>query len=109
MPATKTTARKVRAGCKYCPACDKGHPVEDFAKNKAAADGLYRICKQAEAEWRKRRAAALAAGAPPVIRKGSPGYVAPGAQKAAPRKPSPKPKAAPKATPKPRSRKAPKA
>jgi hypothetical protein len=59
-------------GHKYCPACDKTHPLEDFAKNKASKDGRYRICKAADAEWRKQRAAAIAARAPPVIGKGSP-------------------------------------
>jgi len=95
-----STSLKPRPGRKFCPACNAAHPVEDFARNKASKDGRYRICRKAEAEWRKQRAAAIAAGAPRVIRKGSPGYVAPEAASPAPKAASRKRAAASKATPK---------
>ena len=98
MPANTTP--KPRPGRKFCPACNATHPVEDFARNKAAKDGRYRICKRAEAEWRRDRAARIAAGAPRVIRKGSPGYVAAEAAEAKPTPPSPKRTASAKSEPK---------
>jgi len=107
MPASTTasTTPKPRPGRKFCPACNATHPVEDFARNKASKDGRYRICKKAEAEWRRDRAARIAAGAPRVIRKGSPGYVAPEATSAKPKAASRKRTATPKAATPRRSRK----
>jgi len=59
--ATNGSVPVAPAGMKYCKRHQTFHPVADFASNSAAKDGLYYICRKAEAEVRAAKKAAATA------------------------------------------------
>lgn len=53
LASTGTKPESIPEGFKWCPRFKQVLPVADFARNKASKDGLYAICKAAEAADRK--------------------------------------------------------
>ena len=69
-PRQRTTRMNAEApaGKKWCPRHEQYHDRSAFASNKAAKDGLFLVCKAAEADDRRRWKAEKAGKTKPTAR-----------------------------------------
>jgi hypothetical protein len=95
-PRQRTTRMNAEApaGKKWCPRHEEYHDRGAFASNKAAKDGLFSVCKAAEADDRRRWKAEKTANAKPTARSRKPKAAAKPTPKATPRRTRSKPSAA---------------